>query len=146
MNAYIYRFEETEKGTLGALVLERDDGNGLMRLAAGCTMELPWKDNQQEVSCIPPGAYTAKRVNSPKFGDTFEVTGVPGRSHVLFHAGNTTADTHGCILVGRSWGWLWTDKRAVLNSGETFKAFLDLTAHVDEFTLHIVDETQVKGI
>lgn len=65
------------------------------------TLELPWKNNQPQVSCIPAGTYTCRRVNSPKFGDTFEVCGVPERSGILFHAGNyAPKDTRGCILLG----------------------------------------------
>lgn len=148
MNAYLYRLEESEKGPLGALILDRldDDGEKLVRLAVACTLELPWRDNASNISCIPVGTYVCKRYHSEKFPDTFEVTGVPGRSSVLFHAGNTSADTHGCILLGRSWGWLYGDKRAVLNSGETFKDFLALTASADEFPLTIIDEAKVKVV
>ena len=66
------------------------------------TLENPWQANQADVSCIPPGSYVCRRVASPTFGETFEVTGVPGRTHILFHSGNTPADTHGCILTGQA--------------------------------------------
>jgi hypothetical protein len=64
------------------------------------TLELPWRDNHKMVSCIPAGAYTIMRVNLPKFGTTYEVLGVPGRSEILFHKGNYPSHTEGCILVG----------------------------------------------
>jgi hypothetical protein len=35
---------------------------------------------------------------------TVEVGNVPGRSGILFHVGNSSADTQGCILVGLRWG------------------------------------------
>jgi hypothetical protein len=78
-------------------------------------------------------------VQSPKCGETFEVVDVPGRSHVLFHAGNTAGDTEGCILLGSTWGKL-QENRAVLNSGDTFRRFLDLLAAFGEAHLTIREE------
>lgn len=66
------------------------------------TLELPDRGNKPQISCIPAGTYTCRRINSPKFGDTFEVCGVPDRSQILFHPGNSVKDTRGCILVGIS--------------------------------------------
>jgi hypothetical protein len=80
------------RGTFGVLV------NGEVPFAL--TMEQPWKDNEQEVSSIPAGRYLCRRVNSPHFGETFEITDVPGRTHILLHKGNMLADTRGCVLVG----------------------------------------------
>lgn len=66
------------------------------------TLELPDKDNQRMVSCIPEGTYmvhkckpTAKR----KY-EYFHVTEVPGRDSILFHPGNYTHQILGCILPG----------------------------------------------
>ena len=70
------------------------------------TLELPWRDNESNVSCIPSGVYDLKLKNSARFGQTVEVCNVPDRSHILFHAGNSEADTHGCILVGSSYSAL----------------------------------------
>jgi hypothetical protein len=87
------------KQTLGVL---RHEPTGW----ACCTLELPWADNENRRSCIPPGrggeaiTYRAKRHESPRYGETLYLPGVPGRSEILVHAGNYISDTLGCILVG----------------------------------------------
>ena len=93
---------------------------------------------RSDVSCIPEGTYSCKRVNSPRYGNTFEITNVPGRSHILLHPGNVEEDTHGCVILGKHFGFL-RNKRAVLNSGATYKAFLIGTADQDEFPIVISD-------
>ena len=62
------------------------------------TIERPWLKNARNVSCIPAGEYDVEMVNSPKFGHTYEVKDVPGRTHILFHKGNYVRDSFGCIL------------------------------------------------
>ena len=79
-------------GTLGELIL-----NGKIICQ---TLERPWKDNTPEISCIPTGEYLCKRTNSPKFGETFEITNVPNRTHILMHSGNYVTDSIGCVLLG----------------------------------------------
>lgn len=64
------------------------------------SLELSWRNNEPEVSCIPAGVYKAVRHTSPKFGETYLLVDVPKRSEILFHAGNSIADTKGCILLG----------------------------------------------
>ena len=86
------RGKETVHGTHGSLYM---DGKMLCY-----TLELPWKDNAPMVSCIPQGNYECIKHNSDKFPDTWQITAVKGRDAILIHAGNTKADTHGCILVG----------------------------------------------
>lgn len=67
------------------------------------TLELPFRDNKRNISCIPEGRYMCRKICSQKFGETFEVCGVPNRSEILFHQGNYTTSTRGCILVGERW-------------------------------------------
>ena len=111
----IYRLEKKHGCTIGTLTL--DD-------AILChTLELPWADNRRDVSCIPAGTYDGRRVQSPRFGPTIQICDVPGRSHILFHAGNTVSDTQGCILTGRRVGWLH-GRRAVLDSRSSFLELL----------------------
>ena len=102
------------------------------------TLEREWKDNEKNISCIPRGSYLCKRVQSPKFGDTFEVCDVPGRSHILFHRGNIEDDTHGCLVTGEEYG-KYKDKVAVLSSGRAFKEFKKRTENLEYFKLEITD-------
>lgn len=82
----------------------RDQVTGRLTLAnpkyAFHTLELPWKNNEPRVSCIPAGRYEVVKRHSPKYGDHFHVLNVPNRSYILIHAGNYNRDTLGCILVG----------------------------------------------
>lgn len=59
------------------------------------TIELPWRDNKRQVSCIPEGTYTLGRHNGSKFGLCPIVRNVPGRSGILFHAANDADDSDG---------------------------------------------------
>lgn len=87
-------------------------------IAICCTLELPWLDNQHEISCIPKGSYRVTRYNSPSKGEVFLLHDVPGRSMVEIHSGNTVDDIKGCIAVGRTYGRI-KDKRAVIYSRST---------------------------
>lgn len=73
------------------------------------TLELPWLNNAQSVSCIPTGTYKVVPRQSPKYGKHLHVTGVAGRSLILIHWGNYAGsknpktgypDIRGCVLVG----------------------------------------------
>ena len=125
------RIALTEMGTFGGLLHKR--------VPFALTLEREWKDNQPNISCIPVGEYECKRVKSPKFGNTFEVTNVPGRSHILFHKGNLQDDSYGCILVGGQYGNL-RGKPGVLASRKGFSEFLEELAGVDFFQLTIIED------
>ena len=64
------------------------------------TIELPWRDNKINISCIPEGKYKVKKRYSDKYGHHFHILNVPDRSLILIHAGNYYSQTKGCILVG----------------------------------------------
>lgn len=66
----------------------------------GFCLELPWRDNRRNVSCIPAGAYTLAWRRSPRFGDRLHVLDIEGRDNVMFHPGNRLANTAGCLLPG----------------------------------------------
>lgn len=54
-------------------------------------------------TCIPKGIYDVTVSFSPKFKrDLPRLLNVPSFEGILIHAGNTTNDTHGCILVGEN--------------------------------------------
>ena len=115
----IIRLEENDPfGTLG-----------MMRIQAQlfcATLEPPDLLNKKNVSSIPAQQYICKRYSSEKYPDTFQIICVPDRDKVLFHAGNTTDDTEGCPLLGQYPDKLAHYNRAVLNSGATFKRFMNI--------------------
>lgn len=52
-------------------------------------------------TAIPAGEYRVTLENSNRFGpDTLTINDVPGFSFIRMHAGNTSADTEGCLLLG----------------------------------------------
>ncbi len=126
----IKRLETGSQGTFGVLI-----NNGVPFVL---TLERQWLDNQVGKSCIPEGGYLCKRVKSPKFGNTFEVTDVEGRTHILFHKGNLDDHSHGCILIGEKFSTL-NGSAAILESRQGFNEFMLLLEDDDEFTLNIID-------
>lgn len=125
----LVRVASNSEGTYGVL-LQGD-------IPFAVTLERPWLDNKKGESCIPTGSYICKRVNSPKFGNTFEVTGVPGRDAILFHKGNLSDDSHGCILVGEMFNPV-LGRPGISASKEGFEEFLEVTSMTNEFPLEIV--------
>lgn len=114
------------------------------------TLEDDWRDNERSESCIPAGVYLLERTVYRKHNyETFEVTGVPNRSRILIHPGNTEEDTMGCILVGLRQGEVrvpfdedthatGVTKRAVVASQEAFRRFMREMSGVDEAELEVV--------
>lgn len=66
------------------------------------TLELPWLNNAQNISCIPAGTYECVKYHSPNHGYCIGIKNVAGRTQVLIHKGNFNRNTKGCILVGES--------------------------------------------
>jgi hypothetical protein len=66
------------------------------------TLELPWKDNQRRISCIPEGTYMVWKMKPTEKRpyEYFHVKDVPGRDAILFHPGNFTSQILGCVLPG----------------------------------------------
>ena len=93
----LVRFCYSEQGTFGELTLP--DGQIIY------TVERPWIKNERGVSCIPIGKYQCKPRFYNRGGyDAFEVVGVKGRTHILFHIGNRPRDSKGCILPNEKLG------------------------------------------
>lgn len=130
----LIRLEEAREGSFGVLRMNKE--------VECVTLEPPDRLNAHNVSSIPAQQYLCSRVNSPKFGDTFQVDEVPGRAQVLFHRGNTVEDTHGCILLGTTFGTVAKDgktERGVQNSVVAVKQFMDNLGGLDSFHLTILE-------
>jgi len=109
------------------------------------SLELPWKNNIIQKSCIPQGTYLTQIRMSPKFGRIYWVMSVEGRTYILIHAGNLAGDvdlglkthTYGCILLGKRRG-TYKRQRAILLSRFALTDFMMAMAN-ELFSLTIID-------
>lgn len=106
------------------------------------TIELPWKDNTQRISCVPEGEYILRKRYSPivertsggKYSQGWEVTDVPNRTYIMIHVANTPSDLAGCIGPGLTKGHLGGE-RAVLSSRTAFTQLMTKMEDHDEWVL-----------
>ena len=62
------------------------------------TIELPWLQNQRQISCVPEGEYVLQKRYSPKFKWHLHLKNVPGRDLILIHPANDAKkELLGCI-------------------------------------------------
>jgi len=131
----IHRTEYEKAQTLGkGWVLK--NGESLFEFK---TLELPWLNNEKQISCIPLGAYECVKRSSLKYKDHFHILNVPNRSWILIHHGNYFRDTLGCILVGRTLSDIDGDGfRDVTHSKQTMAKLNELLP--DKFEVVILDQ------
>lgn len=116
LKATLTRSPSSDQGTFGVLTFGLDVVH---------TIELPWRDNKQQRSCIPVGTYQCAIVKSPKFGRVYGVQNVPGRSNVLIHSANFAGDVekgwttqlHGCIAPCMRIGQMRNNAGAMQSAG-----------------------------
>lgn len=131
INLKIVRLEMSEEGTFGLLLVNKK--------CFCCTMELPWKSNQPQISCIPEGEYKCDKFFSPTFNrEIILLRDVPNRSYIEIHPANVISEIKGCIGLGFSYGNLF-NKRAVLASSAAVTALMKLVGDEKEIELKIVE-------
>jgi hypothetical protein len=131
------QFDTQVQGMFGRLFL-----HGGMTL---WTLEPSWMDNSRGRSCIPAGIYRLERGSFQGRYSNFSLEGVPDRSAIEIHVGNTAlADTTGCILVGVSVGVLG-DQWAVLNSREAMDLMMDSLRECDSERILVLDPDSGVG-
>jgi hypothetical protein len=133
--ATILRNPSTDDGTFGTILL--DDHS------SWSTGELPWKNNQNGISCIPAGTYICKWINSPKHGPCYQITAVPGRDMIEIHSANFMGDVSlgktcqllGCVALGKN-----TGKLAPISGGPAQTAVLQSKIAIAEFEANLKAE------
>lgn len=83
-------------------------------------------------TCVPIGRYPLVVSYSPRFKRMLPlVCSVKGRSGIRIHSGNTSADSRGCILVGKL-----DSNFTIINSRVTLHLLLDmLHGQVSQLTI-----------
>lgn len=93
------RHYQTQEATYGQLVVHA----GVQIVFECLCLELPWKNNEPLVSCVPSGEYDMFLEYSPAFKiDLWELKDIPGRSECKIHTANYVRQLNGCIAPGRT--------------------------------------------
>lgn len=117
-------------------------------------IELPWRGNRPQVSCIPLGEYRCEIRYSPKHKmDVYGLQHVPGRSDIEIHPANFAGDVEkfmkaellGCIAPCMLTGYLQNDHGKPQRAGLSSKpavAMLMAWADNEPLTLSITQEPE----
>jgi hypothetical protein len=63
-------------------------------------IELPWKENQKNISRIPRGIYVWQKIQRSSNGqNAIWIRDVPNRSEILIHQGTKPEHSKGCVVV-----------------------------------------------
>lgn len=133
IKGYLTRLIDDGNQTLGVLTLF----DGLDKIFECKTLELPWKDNKTNVSCVPKSVYKVLHRTSEKYKKHFILQDVRDRRYILIHQGNFNTDTKGCILVGSSFRQVNNDSLLdITSSKRTLSQLLEATeGEVFELTI-----------
>ena len=142
MKVKLIRFFGNDKQMLGLWTIT--DGSQLLFNAK--TLELGWKNNEPQVSCIPAGTYPCKWTRSNRLSElkgedffTYEILNVPNRAGIRIHSANYYHQLRGCISMGSMLKDLNADMELdVVHSGDTVKQF-DSVMGGKDFELEIVE-------
>lgn len=123
----------SNKATLGTLFNPQG-------LELAKSIELPFMDNKQGISCIPFGTYKCKKDNTGRHR-FWKILDVEGRENIEMHIANFTSELKGCIAFGQSWAFMSNSKTnklelSVSSSGKTFEKLKEILP--DEFELEII--------
>ena len=129
----IIRFFENKKQTDGIILAIE----GSSKIVFSClSLELPWKDNKNNISRIPEGIYDGELHESPTFGLCVWIKSVPQRSEILIHVANYFHDLRGCIAPGLIRKDIDGDGELDVNSsGSTMKSLLSVCPQ--KFKVHV---------
>lgn len=129
MKLRISQGQSTDQGSFGMMVLDENH--------SWPCLELPYRNNQNGLSRILPGNYTAKLAWSEHFGRfLYRLNDVNNRHGVEIHSANFAGDVilgwkselHGCIAPGKSMGQLdrgdGAMQNAILQSRQALEEFM----------------------
>ena len=131
------RFASSDQGTFGRIRC-----NGLVLF----TLELPWRNNARNISCIPTGFYIVRWTFSPRYQRFMYLIGdVPDRDGCRMHSANYAGDPakgyhsqlNGCVALGEKYG-IMGGQKAIMVSRPAIRRFED---HMERksFELEVID-------
>jgi len=108
------------------------------------TLELPYKDNQKNISCIPAGKYPIKHRESKKYGKHLHIQKVTGRTYILMHSANFFHQLEGCIAVGKEFMHIDDDQQIDISASKlTLKRIVSLLDADEEHKIVIKNKIKM---
>ena len=117
------RVTANEDGVFGVLIDRTPKGD----FPFAVTVEPEDKNNQSNISCIPPGVYSAflrEHETSRRNYDVWQLEKVPNRTAIQIHKGVSEDSSLGCIIVGESFDPYKDKRAAVMSSTKGFSEFM----------------------
>jgi len=106
-----------DESTIGRILINDEE--------IGRTLELPWRNNEKNISRIPKGKYKAFIRTDGKRKWRLQLENVQDRSTIQIHIGNYQRDITGCILVGEDVIKHTNKECMVTNSKKTMDRLFD---------------------
>ena len=130
MNVELLRHSTDDEGT---------PGNIFIGTWSAHTLELPWRNNIPNLSCISAGTYSLRLVKTRKpiggRSHLYLIENVPQRSGILAHAGTFAGNKEkgfktsvlGCVLIGYRVG-TYQNQRAIFDTRRAIGDFNNILA------------------
>jgi hypothetical protein len=107
----------SDNSTMGRLLVNDNE--------IGRTLELPWRNNENNISRIPNGTYLALIRNDGVKKWRIQLENVNDRKYIQIHIGNYQRQIKGCILVGKEIKKNLNNNCMVTKSGEILEILAD---------------------
>ena len=121
LRAVLVRLNDNGTQTLGRLQLFND----LDVIYEAVTLELPFKLNARNISCIPTGVYKVIPRTSEKHNKHYIIKDVMMRELILIHTANYYTQLRGCIAIGSNFYDINADGEFdITNSSRSLKTLL----------------------
>lgn len=142
MIARLQRFDTGDYGTSGVLIIP-----GL----SVCTIELPWRNNERNISCVFPDVYHCIPYTHLSRGLVYLLENKHDRTDVMIHIGNYAgditrhrrSDSQGCILPGLYHGQIGKPSQYAVVNSTTAMNRLRSAIGKTQFTLIIKDIDEI---
>ena len=105
--------------------------NGVVSIYSCFALELPWKENKPQISCVPAATYPISIYQSPTKGEVLLLHDVPGRSYIEIHVANKPSELLGCIAPGTE----FAAEDFISNSRKAFNEIMKYKEKIKNITI-----------
>lgn len=125
----------TNKQTLGKGKVIDDNGRLVFSFE---TLELPWLNNQHDISCIPLGEYKCTKIAATHNIPYEHISIITSRQGICIHSANYYTQLRGCIAVGKERIDINNDGvKDVTESMNTFKQLMMVTEETFDLIINV---------